>query len=348
MNTERVWPYETDVLFNDVAYNSLILSKFEFVPAEVKKMLVEVPGASGAIDMSEAINGYPVYNGIKAKIELTVRHPAQWVCWRETAAGGTEEADFLQDVNGKMCEIRFRNTNDFYLRGRPKISNYDKYGMIWKITLDVECDPYWWEQGLAEAEWQIDYGATNLIDPSGVTPTVVGSDTTCVYSSLRGGYVLRAQYGYSATAHFVGLQASQTYRFSCRVIQGGRWELWANGEQIADPSHITGVTDLYFTMISDTQFYAACVFLDIALYSDNVVEQIGIRTLDNPLRSVNCYASANCRIVLGGEAYDIPAGNTVLHGLNIPPNTLVLGSVTAPTTCHGSLMYQRGRFSCTL
>lgn len=347
-NAQAIWGYNSEVLFNDIDFPGLVLSDFEFVPAEVKKLSASVPGASGEIDLTESLTGYPTYNGIKAKITLSVRRPKEWAAWRD-GIGGTTEGDFLETVNGKVCDIRFVNSNDFFLRGRPRIAEYDRFGMVWKIVLDVDCDPFWWENSPTDREVSINHGITNIIDPSTVTPVESGN-ALCSWSSVRNGYVLRAPVGQYATATFTGLTSSHTYQFVCRVIQGGRYEIFkANGAKIPNNTRFTGTTSLQFRMISDQPQYAACVFIEIALYDvTSGVQTVTVDTLDAPLNELHVLATASARMTLDGDVFDIPAGESVIRGLNIPPNSQREAVLTSSFICSVSLWWRRGRFSCTL
>lgn len=353
-NAQMTWTHQCDVLFDGVDYGpELQYSSFEFTPAAVREVVTEVAGSSGVVDQTEALTGYPSYERIKATLNLAVRNTKAWVAWDN---GGTKEARFLQAVNGKRCKITFKNSNSFYLYGRPVIKKYTKYGITWNIEMTIEADPFWYEIGQRELEWHIK-PVVNLFDGTQVTfPEKSSSDVFCNWvdlSPLGGKWLgLRAPVGGFAIAKIPGLSESKIYAFSCRPTQGpGYYELYdSNNARIYDQSNITGTNCLYMKMISQVPIQIACTFNDPTIIDTSDGSATGvIDTLDNPITKLTGFSSAPCKMALNGEQYDIPAGsNITIYGLHIPPRTTIPVSFYSEAGGYGGLMYQRGCFSCTL
>lgn len=349
INNEMIWDHSCDVLFDGVDYGPcLFYSAFEFTPASVRRVSQTIAGRSGFIDSTETLTGYPVYDPIKATLRLGVRNPQAWIM---PDGGESMEARFLANVNGKRCKITFKNSNHFYLMGRPTIKTYTKYGIVWDIVLDIIADPYWYEGGLSAIEWQIAGAASNIFDGAQSAITSHPS-ASCIWSDLRNGFVLRAPPGCSAYAVIDGLNTARSYAFSCRAIQGpGSWQLMnSRGVQITDCANITGTGSVTLEMTSHVSAAAACVFVDITLI-DNADGSASaeIQTLDMPLTELTGFNSAPCSMIFGGNRIEIPAGNDItIRGIDIPPRTTIPVRIVSETNSSGGLTYQRGAFSCTL
>lgn len=351
INNEMTWDHSCDVLFDGVDYGPcLFYSAFEFTPAPVRRVSQTVAGRSGYIDSTEALTGYPVYDPIKATLRLGVRNPQAWIM---PDGGESMEARFLANVNGKRCKITFKNSNHFYLMGRPTIKTYTKYGIVWDIVLDIIADPFWYEGGLGSIEWQLNSVAANLFD--GTQSVITGTSdpsVVCSWSSVRNGFVLHGQPRSFASVRIAGLTPSHSYTYRHRVIQGpGGWKLWDDkGNRITDSTNITGTSYILLQMYTYVSKVAATVFTDISIIDNGSgVERQVINTLDMPLTELHGFSSAPCRMILGGESIEIPAGNDfTIRGIDIPPRAEVPVSIVAETNCFGGLTYQRGAFSCTL
>ena len=351
INNEMIWDHSCDVLFDGVDYGPcLFYSAFEFTPASVRRVSQTIAGRSGFIDSTETLTGYPVYDPIKATLRLGVRNPQAWIM---PDGGESMEARFLANVNGKRCKITFKNSNHFYLMGRPTIKTYTKYGIVWDIVLDIIADPYWYEGGLSAIEWQLDSVAENLFDSTFATITGTSDPSVrCAWSEVRNGFVLHGPPKSFASVRISGLMASHSYTYRHRVIQGpGGWKIWDDkGDRITDSTNITGTTYILLQMYTYVSIAAATVFTDIELVDNSSgVAAATINTLDMPLTELRGFSSAPCKMIFDGKSVDIPAGNDIIiRGLEIQPRTEIPVRIVAGTNCYGGLTYQRGAFSCTL
>lgn len=359
-NAEMSWTHQCDVLFDGVDFGpDLIYCDFEFAPAKVRTRMIEVPGRSGAIDQTEALTGYPAYDGIQGTLTLGVVNPQHWITPALDAAHNyvSPEARFLRLVNGRRCKITFVNSNLFWLSARPTIKKYTKFGIVWQIVLDIDAEPYWYEVGMQGMEWQL-AGTSAAIDTflGAVVTQKSSDDVSCTWSSALGWFGLRAPVGGWAMINLLGphsgINKAKHYRFACRAAQGpGYWELYNDaGQQITDTSNFTGTGSLYLKVYSQTNKYVACVFLDISIVClDGASLETDLRTLDSPCTRLDGFATAPCTVAIDGTPYELPAGNNItIYGLQIPPRSVVPVVVTSLTASSGGLMYQRGAFSCTL
>ena len=153
---------EHSVYFNE--YNSW--DTWRIVPSgrptptipEVQTNIVEIPGRSGSLDLSEALTGYPLYNNRTLDIQFIIID--QSVYWMDVYT------DVVDKLHGKRMKIRLVDDPDWYYVGRVSVtfnSNSDY------STIDVSCDlePFRYSNDLTVAEVTIGYNDFD-VEESGV------------------------------------------------------------------------------------------------------------------------------------------------------------------------------------
>ena len=359
-NAEMLWEHHCDVLFDGVDFGpNLSYSSFAFVPAELRTNFTKIPGMPGALDLSALPAGFCVPERMNATLELFVRDAAAWGM-PGPPDGLSPEARFLAILNSGPVRLDFVNTNGFYLNAYCKPTRYTRFGLGFNITLKLNADPYWWASENGVFEWTLDSAGTNLFDGAEVT---VMPDAGCSCDWMpadwdpaasadpgRAYFALHAPPHYGATIEITGLDPDHCYAFSWRNNLGfGRMEFQSLGDaRIGDLTNITGTTGFRVRMISLCAKDVVVGFADIMLVDKAMgVERGGIVTLDAPVEELNCWASGACRLVLDGESYDIPPGESTLFGLSLPPRTTTPAAVIAEASCYGYLSWRQGAKSCT-
>lgn len=112
-------------------------------PPEVKTKYIDIPGAHGQIDMTEATTGGVRYNNTKGSIELILRnsYPNDKL-WNEVYN------DILEFLHGKVCKIVFEDLVDketlmgWYWEGRTTVSSITSEKMYTKIKIDYNAYPF--------------------------------------------------------------------------------------------------------------------------------------------------------------------------------------------------------------
>ena len=361
INNEMAWSYGCEVLFNGYDFGpNLAYSELKFLPAELRTNEQKIPGMPGAYRYSHIPAGYPVPDPITGTLKLFVKDARAWGFPSGDVVEGlfiSPEAYFLSIVNSGTVRLDFKNTNLFWLNADLKLTEYSRFNLGFNITLKFKADPYWWETGLKSVEWSLGaQGSVNLFNPNTATinTELLPVGQSCVWESAAGGrgwYLLHADPGRYAEIHIGNLTAANRYRVGCRNIYShGLWQLYTAGGQriLSDP--FTGVTEVVLRLISKANSALAVGFTDICLYEVGAGSATGeIETLDAPLRTMICTASAPCRIIFGGEVLSLPVGEDVtVRGLNIPPRTKLPVQVVSDVACFGYITYQRGALSCTL
>lgn len=111
-------------------------------PPEPKTNYVDIPGANGSIDMSEAVAGHILYQNVKGDIELILRNSYKSdKLWHEVYN------DILDFLHGKVCKIVFEdlvnpeNKIGWYWEGRTTVSSITSEKMYTKIKIDYNAYP---------------------------------------------------------------------------------------------------------------------------------------------------------------------------------------------------------------
>ena len=362
LNAEMLWEHSCDVLFNGVDFGpNLSYSSFVFTPAELRTNLTKISGMPGALDLSALPAGFCVPERMSATLELFVRNAAAWGTPVITEAGFmSPEARFLAILNSGPVRLDFVNTNGFYLNAYCKPTRYTRFGLGFNITLRLNAEPYWLSGEDSVFEWTLGSAGANLFDGAEATIT---PDTGCTCdwvpadwdptSSADPGhafFVLHAQPNRGATVVVSGLDPTHSYTFSWRNNLGlGRMEVRTLGGTIVrDYTNITGTAGLTLRLLSNSARDLAIGFADITITDNASGTEVGsIVTMDAPVEELTCWSSGSCRLVIDGESYDIPPGESTLFGLVIPPRTATPAAVIAEESCYGYLSWRQGAKSCT-
>lgn len=133
---------------------------------EQETYYVDVPGADGFLDYSEALTGRPIFK--KRSIEVTLggdRNPREW-------------ANFISKLRvlleGKLVHIVFDDMPGYYWEGRAHIGPLDRTHRVGSFVFSLpQADPYGYATHTNNEEWEWDpfdfeYG---VIDPISFTIT---------------------------------------------------------------------------------------------------------------------------------------------------------------------------------
>lgn len=106
---------------------------------EVKTTYVDIPGASGALDLSESLTKYPLYNNRTGELKFHVLNG--YANWKDRYH---EIANYL---HGKRIKITLEDDPDYYYEGRVKIAWTSNNNGTWSdISFSYELDPYKYAQ----------------------------------------------------------------------------------------------------------------------------------------------------------------------------------------------------------
>ena len=144
---------ETGVLFNNIHSFfdlNLILSLVEISPAKPKITTVDIPGADGSLDLTEA-HGEVKYSDRTIKLTFTM-NPAGDLSERAWEEKKTEVSNAL---NGLACRITLDKDPDYYWQGRCTVDSYKSNKRVRQFVIAATVRPYKWKQSETVASFAL-------------------------------------------------------------------------------------------------------------------------------------------------------------------------------------------------
>lgn len=135
---------ETGISFGDIHsfYDlNLILSVVDISPATPKTNYVDLPGADGSLDLSEAL-GEIKYQDRTHKFTFTM-NPADDL---SEAAWEAKKTEVSNRLNGRACRITLDKDPDYYWQGRCTVDSYKSDKRLRQIVVSVRVKPYKYKQ----------------------------------------------------------------------------------------------------------------------------------------------------------------------------------------------------------
>ena len=105
-----------------------------FNPPSLKERYLDIPGGDGAIDLTEALTGYPVFNNRTGSLEFIVMNDY----WPWTEAYSTI-CDYL---HGRKMRAVLEDDSEYYYEGRFKVNRWKSDKAYSLITIDYTVAPY--------------------------------------------------------------------------------------------------------------------------------------------------------------------------------------------------------------
>lgn len=120
-------------------------------PPAYKKKTLDIPGASGSLDISEALTGFPVFENRTGSWEFVVLNEwdgvdnYQWERIYES---------IMSFVHGKMCTVTLEDDFEYYYVGRLTVNSWNSDKDHSRITIDYDFQPYKYSiLSSIEADW---------------------------------------------------------------------------------------------------------------------------------------------------------------------------------------------------
>lgn len=129
-------------MLNDVIFNNeksafydwnIVLTKAEIPLPTPKTYIVDIKGADGVIDLTEALTGDVQYNNRPIKLTFELLNDNDYYGLI------TEISNYL---HGRMVTVTLTNDEDYYYIGRASISDWECVKRKGKIVIQVDCEPY--------------------------------------------------------------------------------------------------------------------------------------------------------------------------------------------------------------
>ncbi len=126
------------VMFNDkhsyFNWGLMFKSRPVISPPTPKTKYVEVPGADGAIDMTDSLTGYTQYQNRQISFEFII------MAGRENWPA--IYSDLMDTLHGKKVRITFDDDPGYYYTGRVTVGKWDAEKVTAIITMSAEVEPF--------------------------------------------------------------------------------------------------------------------------------------------------------------------------------------------------------------
>lgn len=126
-----------DVIFNDEksAYDdwNIVLTKAEIPLPTPKTSIVDIKGADGVLDLTEALTGDVQYNNRPIKLTFEMLNDNDYYGLI------TEISNYL---HGRMVTVTLTNDEDYYYIGRATINQWECVKRKGTIVISVDAEPY--------------------------------------------------------------------------------------------------------------------------------------------------------------------------------------------------------------
>lgn len=126
-----------DVIFNNEksAYDdwNIVLTKAEIPLPTPKTSIVDIKGADGMIDLTEALTGDVQYNNRPIKLTFEMMDDTDY---------STLISDISNYLHGKVVTVTLSNDDDYYYRGRATINQWECVKRKGKIVIQIDSEPY--------------------------------------------------------------------------------------------------------------------------------------------------------------------------------------------------------------
>lgn len=123
-----------------------------------KTNYIDIPGASGSLDLSESLTGYPLFNDREGSFTFILTNNvgvSQPYENRKKIHRVVE--DIAEHLHGKVMRMRLEDDSNYYYEGRFSVSDPSPEEGFSKVTINYRVGPYKWSIfSSVESNWMWD------------------------------------------------------------------------------------------------------------------------------------------------------------------------------------------------
>ena len=116
-----------------------------FDPPKPKTKYLDIPGASGSIDLSESLTSFPLFEDREGDIEFYVLNGYQE--WQ------TLYSEIMDYLHGKKMNAVLEDDLSYHYEGRFSVNKWKSDSYWSKITISYRVNPYKWKNEKTTDEW---------------------------------------------------------------------------------------------------------------------------------------------------------------------------------------------------
>lgn len=151
-----------------------------FAPPKPKTTYIDVPGGNGALDLSESLTGYPIYENRTGSFKFRVMN--DYVEWHE------RYTEIMEHLHGKSMNAILADDPNYFYKGRFTVDSWTS-GNTWsEITIGYTVDPYKWSVLSSTDPWLWDpfNFKTGIISEQLFSNIVINSPSSWVSNTFDG------------------------------------------------------------------------------------------------------------------------------------------------------------------
>ena len=119
------------------------VSRPVIAPPPLRKNMVDVPGANGSIDITDAPRGFPVYGNRTGSLEFYVDHSRDWGTSNGTPYDWTTAYHAVcAYLHGRQTKMYLADEPYYYYYGRFAVNSWKSDKQAARITIDYDVEPY--------------------------------------------------------------------------------------------------------------------------------------------------------------------------------------------------------------
>lgn len=120
--------------------------RYSIEPPETKAEYMDIPGANGALDISEALTLYPVYKDIEGEMSFLVSNDKTFEGYQKNEFDifwNSIYSDIKMFLHGKNRYFLIEDNPEWYYYGRFSVGKYDASDKVHsKIVISYKLEPY--------------------------------------------------------------------------------------------------------------------------------------------------------------------------------------------------------------
>lgn len=126
----------------------VLASAPEITPPEAKTNVLDIPGANGAIDLTAAVRGYPVFQERTGSLTFVSRD--RFELWNARRSG------IMAKLQGRQVTLRFEDDPGWYWTGALNVRQGETHEKGAAVTIDYRLYPYKRADSLSTEPWKWD------------------------------------------------------------------------------------------------------------------------------------------------------------------------------------------------
>lgn len=116
-----------------------------FAPPKPKTTYIDIPGGNGALDLSESLTGYPIFENRTGSFKFRVMN--DYVEWHE------RYTEIMEYLHGRSMNAVLADDPNYFYKGRFTVDGWASSNTWSEITIGYTVEPYKWSVSSSTDPW---------------------------------------------------------------------------------------------------------------------------------------------------------------------------------------------------